>query len=90
MFAEHGRGIDMLVTDVMMPGQSGVALAEALRAERPGLPVLLVSGYPGEDLSRLGVEVSEVDLLRKPYTARELTARVRAVLAGKAATAPES
>ena len=90
LFAEHGPGIDMLVTDVMMPGQSGVALAEVLRAERPGLPVLLVSGYPGEDLSRLGVEVGEVDLLRKPYTARELTARVRAVLAGKAATTPES
>ena len=80
VFAEHGATIDMVVTDVMMPGDSGAALAAGLRQARPGLPVLYISGYPGEDLARLGLQVGEVELVRKPFTVRELIERVREVM----------
>jgi PAS domain S-box-containing protein len=78
--AARGGDVDLLVTDVMMPGESGAALAAGLRAERPELPVLFISGYPGEDLARLGLRFGDLELLRKPFTARELTERVRAVM----------
>jgi PAS domain S-box-containing protein len=86
LFAQHSETIDLLVTDVMMPGESGAALASALRDEQPGLPVLYISGYPGEDLARLGLRVGKVELLRKPFTVRELTERVREVLSLRAAS----
>jgi PAS domain S-box-containing protein len=81
--AARGHEVDMVVTDVMMPGETGAALAEGLRAERPDLPVLFISGYPGEDLARLGLRFRDVELLRKPFTARELTERVREVMAAR-------
>ena len=81
LFAEHRDALDLLVTDVMMPGENGADLANALREQKPGLRVLYVSGYPGEDLARLGRLSGEVELLRKPFTVRELTERVRDVLA---------
>jgi CheY-like chemotaxis protein len=80
--AARGAEVDLLVTDVMMPGESGAALAAGLRAERPDLPVLFISGYPGEDLARLGLRFGDLELLRKPFTARELTERVRVVMEG--------
>jgi PAS domain S-box-containing protein len=81
LFARYHDELDLLVTDVMMPGENGADLANALREEKPGLRVLYVSGYPGEDLARLGRLSGEVELLRKPFTVRELTERVREVLA---------
>jgi PAS domain S-box-containing protein len=81
LFAEHHPALDLLVTDVMMPGENGAELAGALREQKPGLRVLYISGYPGEDLARLGRLSGEVELLRKPFTVRELTERVRDVLA---------
>ncbi len=80
IFRARGSEFDLLVTDVMMPGESGASLAQALRQERPDLPVLFISGYPGEDLARLGLRIGEVELLRKPFTVRELTGRVGEVL----------
>ncbi|MEO8637173.1 MAG: response regulator [Gemmatimonadales bacterium] len=80
VFAAHADTIDLVVTDVMMPGESGAALAAGLRQARPGLPVLYISGYPGEDLARLGLQVGEVELVRKPFAVRELIERVREVM----------
>jgi signal transduction histidine kinase len=59
---------DVLVTDVVMPGQSGVDLARALRAKRPTLPVVLVSGYTADELRDAPREV----VLTKPFAADEL------------------
>jgi len=72
--------IPLQLTDVMMPGESGAALAAALRQRRAGLPVLYISGFPGEYLARLGLLEGEVELLRTPFTIRELIDRVREVL----------
>jgi CheY-like chemotaxis protein/two-component sensor histidine kinase len=60
------RPLDALVTDVVMPGMSGPELTKRLRAEQPGLAVLLMSGYLGDVLAQHGVG-SDVALLEKPF-----------------------
>ena len=70
-----------LVSDVVMPGLDGLALAAELRARHPGLPVLLVSGYAeaalGRDLAAEGIR-----LLPKPYGLADLVTELRAILPG--------
>jgi CheY-like chemotaxis protein len=74
------RPLDLLVTDVVMPGLAGPVLAERLRVLHPGVRVVLVSGYSEEavDLSRLG---GGARFLGKPFTPAELLATVADVLA---------
>jgi two-component system, cell cycle sensor histidine kinase and response regulator CckA len=71
--------IDLLLTDAMMPGQSGIDLARALVSRRPDLPVVLMSGYTVETLPLENVE-ARFSLLHKPFTPRELRQRIREVL----------
>jgi two-component system cell cycle sensor histidine kinase/response regulator CckA len=71
--------LDMLLTDVVMPGTSGPALADRLRQSRPDLPVLFMSGFPGK-ADRVRADFHGASLLQKPFTPAELVARVRAVL----------
>jgi CheY-like chemotaxis protein len=77
--AEHIGPIDLVVTDVIMPGKSGIELANTLVEQRPGLPVLLMSGYTGETLEVDGLRQRTMRL-QKPFTPRELRQRVREVL----------
>ncbi len=74
--------IDLLVTDVVMPGMGGPALAERLVEGRPDLRVLYISGYAEEAIQRHGTLPAGGELLEKPFTAEELTVRVRQVLSG--------
>ena len=73
--------IAVLLTDVMMPGESGPRLAARLLAAQPGLQVLFMSGYAGDELADAGIKPEQVELLRKPFTVEELTRRVREALA---------
>ena len=77
--------LDLVLTDVIMPGLSGVELADRLRQERPGLKVLYMSGYPDEAIARHGVLDAGTPFIQKPFSECDLAAKVRAVLAGKAA-----
>lgn len=77
---QHGDAIDLLLTDLVMPEMSGRELAEILRARRPGLAVLLMSGFVEDDFVRHGVVAEEVAFLHKPFTLAELAQTVRAVL----------
>lgn len=79
---EHGLGnIDALVTDVVMPGQSGPELAAELRAMQPSMPVLFVSGY-SEDLFRHGGPLGAGEaFLAKPFTPDSLVHHLRELLA---------
>ncbi|MGE0433184.1 MAG: response regulator [Planctomycetota bacterium] len=70
---EHTGAIDLLVTDVVLPGQSGPELAARLRAIRPGLRVLYISGYNGES-------GFDAPLLQKPFTPVGLSSRIRQLL----------
>ena len=77
---EHEGPLDLLVTDVVMPGLSGPELAERLRNDRRDLPVLLVTGYAPEDVAPAGAIGPGTDLLQKPFTPAALLERVRALL----------
>ena len=81
---EHSGSVDLLVTDVVMPGFSGPELAERLRHDLPDLPVLLVTGYAPEDVAPAGVVGLGTDLLQKPFTPATLLERVRALLGASA------
>jgi PAS domain S-box-containing protein len=78
--AERHRGpIDLLVTDVVMPGVSGPELALRLRGLRPELEVLYMSGYNDSRLVSRSIDNTNVTLLVKPFTPEELIKRVRAL-----------
>ncbi|HEX8394555.1 MAG TPA: PAS domain S-box protein [Longimicrobium sp.] len=71
--------LDLLLTDVVMPGGSGYTVARQLSDRYPGLRVLFMSGYPGEAMEELGLG-RDADLIAKPFSPSELAARVAAVL----------
>ena len=73
----HGSQIDLVITDLVMPGMNGHRLAERLEEIRPGTPVLFTSGYPGEDVVRDGVLGTGRRFLPKPFTAAELETAAR-------------
>ncbi|BDU78050.1 ATP-binding protein [Mesoterricola sediminis] len=72
--------LDLLLTDVIMPGMNGRDLAAKARGLRPDLRVLYMSGYTADVIATQGSIPEEVQLLDKPFTLEELAARVRAVL----------
>lgn len=80
LFTEHASSIQMIVTDVVMPGMSGGELAQRVRAMRPTMRILFVSGYTDDKVVRRGVLHGEEDFLQKPFTPMELAQRVRAAL----------
>ena len=75
----HDGPIDLLLTDAVMPGKSGLELATLMSARRPGIPVLIMSGYTEETLAVPGLE-EPIALLQKPFTPRELRSRLRELL----------
>jgi len=71
---------DVLILDLMMPGEDGLAILKRLRAEKDMTPVIILTAR-GEDVERiLGLELGADDYLGKPFNPRELLARIHAVL----------
>jgi PAS domain S-box-containing protein len=81
--AEDGRPIDLLLTDVVMPGRGGRALAEDLRRQHTNLRVLYMSGYPDDTFADQGVLNPATPFLPKPFTADELLVAIRSALHGE-------
>jgi CheY-like chemotaxis protein len=75
-----GETVDLVITDVVMPGMSGGGLGERLAFERPGLPVLFISGFADEDVIRRGLLEAGRPFLQKPFTLADLARKVREVL----------
>ncbi|MDP6545347.1 MAG: response regulator [Phycisphaerae bacterium] len=78
---EHYEGqIDLLITDVVMPGMNGVELAEKLKAVRPDVAVVLISGYGDSELLRRGLTADNTELLLKPFGADKLLDTINRML----------
>jgi two-component system, cell cycle sensor histidine kinase and response regulator CckA len=82
LFAEHKESIAMLVTDIMMPGLGGMAVAESVVKEKPGIPVLFISGYPDDAAIDKDFSSGDVSFLPKPFTPKELSGAVAEALEG--------
>jgi CheY-like chemotaxis protein len=89
--AQHGRAgiavaagvggaIDVVVSDVIMPGLGGPEMADALAAHHPGLRVLFISGYTDRAREQLGSPGPGRAFLAKPFTPAELTDAVRTLI----------
>jgi len=72
--------IDILVTDVILPGLNGREMAELVSSRRPGIRVLYVSGYPSDVIADSGIIKKGIDFLPKPFSPSDLAAKVRSVL----------
>ena len=81
MVQKHGgEGIELLLTDVVMPQMGGPELAEQLNAIHPHIKVLFTSGYTGDYLSQLNTLNTGTEFLAKPYLPDTLAVKVREVL----------
>ncbi len=80
---------DLLVLDVMMPGETGLSLTESLRAEHAGLPILLLTARGAPEDRIAGFEAGADDYLGKPFEPYELVLRLRAMLRRVAPAVPE-
>ncbi len=84
-FEQHGREIQLLITDLVLPKMGGKEIAERLTKLQPSLKVLFISGYTGDILANQGILTGpHMDFLQKPFGLRALRAKVRAVLDAQA------
>jgi CheY-like chemotaxis protein len=77
---QHPGAIDLLLTDVVMPGLSGRGVADVLHAERPNLRVIYTSGYTDEAIVHHGILDSGLAFIQKPFTADAFLRKIRQVL----------
>jgi signal transduction histidine kinase/CheY-like chemotaxis protein len=84
-FARAGGEIDLVITDVVMPGMNGREMAEELRRSKPGLRVLFISGYTADIMVRHGLSEERVNFLQKPFSASQLAQQIQRLLGRSAA-----
>jgi CheY-like chemotaxis protein len=77
LWREHASEIDVVVTDLVMPELGGRELATELLASRPDLPVLFMSGYSDDEMTRRGIADPRVAFLAKPFSTESLVTAVR-------------
>ncbi len=78
--AQHDGKIDLVITDVVMPGMGGRELAKQLVQTRPGTKVLYLSGYTEDAIVSEGTIERGTAFLQKPFTLQNLSRKVREVL----------
>jgi DNA-binding response OmpR family regulator len=79
---------DLVVLDVMMPRMSGLDVCKQLKSKRPGLPIIMLTARGQEIDKVVGLEIGADDYVTKPFSIRELMARVKAVLRRVSPQAP--
>ncbi|MFL5493364.1 MAG: response regulator, partial [Gemmatimonadales bacterium] len=82
LVATHAETPKLVLTDIIMPGLNGRELSEALSLTQPGVPVLFMSGYTGDDVLARSLLPPTAPFIQKPFAPEELVARVRQLLAG--------
>ena len=88
LVADHGSDIDLLMTDVVMPGMNGRDLARALLGAYPRMKCLFTSGYTADIIATHGVLDENVPFLQKPYSTADLASALRRLLGRDAPTVP--
>ncbi|MFZ0878267.1 MAG: ATP-binding protein, partial [Candidatus Acidiferrales bacterium] len=83
LVSQHAGPIDLIMTDVVMPGMSGSELAERISALRPGIRIVYMSGYTDQSIVHHGILSSDVVLLQKPFTLSTLAHKLREALVAK-------
>ena len=78
--AQHAGRIQLLMTDVVLPGLNGLQVAQLIAAVRPGIRVLYLSGYTNDAIVHHGVLEPDIAFLQKPFTPAVLGRKVREVL----------
>jgi two-component system cell cycle sensor histidine kinase/response regulator CckA len=76
----RGKGLDLVLTDVVMPEMGGKELADRLHATYPNLKVLFCSGYTEDAIVHRGVLSSDIAFLQKPFNPSALARKVREVI----------
>ena len=79
-FKQNNIHVDLLITDVIMPGMSGKKLVDLIRKKKPGLKVLFMSGYSEDQISKQGVLDKEINFIQKPFAPMDLVKRLREIL----------
>jgi signal transduction histidine kinase/ActR/RegA family two-component response regulator len=82
----HATSIDLLLTDVVMPGMNGRELAERLKLTRRETRVLYMSGYSDDAILRHGLKTASVHFIQKPFSMKALAAKIRETLKTSAAS----
>jgi len=83
-----GASFDLLLTDIVMPGLDGIALALKVAKERPDMPVLLMTGYAAERQRAHNLDALICRVLLKPFTLKEVCGAVAEVLADRGIASP--
>ncbi len=77
---EYNGNIDLLLTDVMMPGMNGKELSDRIIAFKPGLKRLYMSGYTSDVIARQGILEEGIQFIPKPFSFTDLASKVRETL----------
>ncbi|QYU68165.1 response regulator [Leptolyngbya sp. 15MV] len=77
----NGGEFDLVVSDVVMPGMDGPAMARAIRNVRPAMPVLFMSGYAEEQL-RSEIDIADMHFIAKPFSVQQISDKVGAIMRG--------
>jgi PAS domain S-box-containing protein len=80
LWARYGQSVELVITDAIMPEMGGAALVQELRRQRPGLPVLYISGYTQGTVEIAAAERSSTRFLPKPFTQDQLLLAMRELL----------
>ncbi|MCP4693590.1 MAG: response regulator, partial [Desulfobacterales bacterium] len=80
IFNEFAGGIDLLLTDVVMPGFRGEAVAQNLRVKQPGLPIIFMSGHPFDVAPRELEKTEHTSFIQKPFKPQTIARKVREML----------
>jgi len=80
IFDRAANGVELVLSDIVLPGMDGVELVRRLRRSDPGLPALFMSGYAAEALRERGVAGESAPVLEKPFTPSQLLVAVRSLI----------
>jgi len=77
------RSFDLLLADLYLPDMDGLEVVRQARAQRPPVPVIVITGYSSLETAVAALRLGTADYLEKPFTEEEITASIQRVLAGR-------